>query len=228
MPVRPVFRRRRRARPVLAGFRTPNLSNPQKLFLSFLIALVIFLIIVAPMRGFFGSAIGKLATASAREKVTVAVNDEINRKISEGDFGYNYFVSLEKDSAGNISALTTNMSNVNGFSADFVSSMVKASNTGAFDVRISLGSLTGSSLFAGRGPQIPIRIVMLSSSFVDYTNEFSSAGINQTKHAIKLVFSADVEVFVPWDTIATTVVAEVLVAETIIVGKVPDTYLNMG
>ena len=69
---------------------------------------------------------------------------------------------------------------------------------------------------------------MLTSSHVDFKNELSDAGINQTKHQIKLDVVVDIDVIMPWQTISTQVVSEILIAETVILGDVPDTYLNWG
>ena len=67
---------------------------------------------------------------------------------------------------------------------------------------------------------------MLTSSRADFRNDICSAGINQTRHQIILEVRVDIDVLVPWDTLSTQVVSEVLVAETVIVGSVPKLYLN--
>ena len=94
-------------------------------------------------------------------------------------------------------------------------------------LEIPIGNLLGSSLLLGRGPDIPVDITMLSSSRVDFKNELVSAGINQTKHQMKLDVVIDIDVIMPWRTVSTQVVSEILIAETVIVGQVPQTYLDM-
>ena len=69
---------------------------------------------------------------------------------------------------------------------------------------------------------------MLTSSRVDLKNELISAGINQTKHQIKLDVVIDIDVILPWSTVSTRVDSEILVAETVVVGRVPETYFNVG
>ena len=59
-------------------------------------------------------------------------------------------------------------------------------------------------------------------------NELVAAGINQTKHQLLLEIVVDVDVLLPWEILSTRVVTEVLVSETVIIGAVPDTYVNMG
>ena len=91
-----------------------------------------------------------------------------------------------------------------------------------------MGNLLGSTLLLGRGPLVPVEITMLTSSRVDLKNELISAGINQTKHQIKLDVVIDIDVILPWSTVSTRVDSEILVAETVVVGRVPETYFNVG
>ena len=69
--------------------------------------------------------------------------------------------------------------------------------------------------------------VMLTSSHVEFQNNVVTAGINQTKHQINLEVVVDIDVLIPWDTESAQVVTEVLIADVVVVGKVPETYLNM-
>ena len=92
------------------------------------------------------------------------------------------------------------------------------------DLSIPLGSLTGSNLLAGRGPLITVRMQSLGSSTAYLHKEFTSAGINQTKHQILLTVDVYVSILLPSFTTATKVSNSFTVAETIIVGSVPESY----
>ena len=92
------------------------------------------------------------------------------------------------------------------------------------ELSIPVGSLTGSVLLAGRGPGINVRMESVGSSSANFANEFASAGINQTKHQIVLDIDVAVSILLPGFSTATTVSNSVTVAETVIVGSVPDTY----
>ena len=78
----------------------------------------------------------------------------------------------------------------------------------------------------GRGPKVPLKIIVLTSSRVEFNNSIVTAGINQTKHQINLEVIVDVEILVPWGSETSQVVTEVLIADTVVVGQVPQTYLN--
>ena len=68
--------------------------------------------------------------------------------------------------------------------------------------------------------------MVLTSSHVEFRNQIVTAGINQTKHQISLLVLVDIDVLVPWGTESTQICSEVLIADTVLVGKVPETYLN--
>ena len=94
----------------------------------------------------------------------------------------------------------------------------------ARELSIPVGSLTGSPLLAGRGPRISVRMESVGSSSARFENQFESAGINQTKHRIVLRIDVYVSILLPGYSAVTQVSNEITVAETVIVGEVPDTY----
>ena len=94
-------------------------------------------------------------------------------------------------------------------------------------VKFAVGFLPGVCLVLGRGPKVPVKIITMTSSRVEFNNSIVTAGINQTKHQINLEVIVDIDILVPWGTESTQVITEVLIADTIVVGRVPDTYLSM-
>ena len=176
-----------------------------------------------------------IALSDATDAVTIAVNELVAKQMRERDngygygygYGYDYFVTLEKDADGMITAITTNTARVNAFAAEILSEMVDAANSGELNIRIPLGSLLGSSLLLGMGPDVPVNIDMLTSSFVRFDNALTSTGINQSRHTLTLKASVDIDIIIPWASLSTTVETDILIAETVIVGRVPDTYVNV-
>ena len=90
---------------------------------------------------------------------------------------------------------------------------------------ISLLSL-GLTLLAGSGPRIPISIVPVGSVQTDFETEFEACGINQTRHKVYLQLSASIRIVIPTGAKTTNVTANMLVAESIIVGKVPESFVG--
>ena len=171
---------------------------------------------------------GQMALSNASDTITATINDKINEKMSEGQYDYNYFVTLQKDNSGNITAISANMARINTLSSEILQEVIAATNSGMMDIDIPLGNLLGSNLLLGRGPNVPVKIIMLTSSYSDFRNELEAAGINQVKHQIILEVRVQIDVMLPWEVQSTEVVSEVLIAETVLVGKVPDTYLNLN
>ena len=167
-----------------------------------------------------------IAISDARDAVTLAVNGCVSRMMEEEGYGYGDFVSLEKDSGGNITAITTDTGRINALSAKIMQEIARAADSESLNIRIPLGSLLGSNLLMGRGPRIPVQVKMLTSSFVRFDNDLISTGINQSRHTIKLVANVDVDIMIPLATVSTTVETDILIAETVIVGRVPETYVS--
>ena len=195
--------------------------------LILLIVVAAFLIAAIPVSKFLKNIAGQMALSDATDKITATINDKINEKMSQGQYDYDYFVSLQKDAQGNITAISANMTRINTLSSEMLQQVIAATNNGEMDLSIPVGNLLGSNLLLGRGPHIPVNVIMLTSSFADFRNELSSAGINQIKHQIILEVRVQIDVLMPWEVQSTEVLSEVLIAETIIVGKVPNTYLTL-
>ena len=112
-------------------------------------------------------------------------------------------------------------------SAEILDRVIGATENRTIEVRVPLGNLTGVSLLMGRGPGVPVEIIMLTSSHVEFQNRVVTAGINQTKHQINLEIIVDIDTLIPWGTESAQVVTEVMIADVVVVGKVPSTYMNM-
>lgn len=170
---------------------------------------------------------GEMAMSDAVDMVTLAVNDTVNRIMAEGDYAYDYFVSIEKDNDGNVAAISANMSRINAVSAQILSEVVAAAENGVLNIKVPLGNLLGSNILMGKGPEVPVEVITLTSSYIDIENEIISTGINQAKHKIILKVDVDIDILIPWDVLTTRVESNVLIAETVIVGRVPETYIDV-
>ena len=169
----------------------------------------------------------QIAVSDACDIVTGQVNAVIARVMAEGEYDAESFVSLEKDAAGEITAVSANMARINALSAEILDRVIGATENRTLKVSVPLGNLTGVSLLMGRGPGVPVEIIMMTSSRVEFQNNVVTAGINQTKHQIDLEVIVDVDVLIPWGTESAEVVTEVMISDVTVVGKVPETYLSM-
>ncbi len=205
-------KRKRIRRPLFPGPRWRPLSRWQRFRLRLIAALVLSLGFLIPAGLFFRTLAGRAALSDAKDAVTLAVSESVREMMEDGQYGYEYFVTLSRDNSGNISAITTNVGRINTLSASLLGKVVNASDTGELDLKIPLGNLLGSNILLGRGPMIPVKIILLTSSYADFRNELVSAGINQTRHQILLDTVVNIDVLLPWQVLSP---------------KVPETYLNL-
>ena len=216
---RPFFRRRSRRDPEA----TPKKHRAGAAFVLLFAALILFL---AAAMLYLKDLSGQIAVSDACDIMTLEVNTAISQVLRDEDYDADYFVKFEKNESGEVTAISSNMTHVNALSAEILDRVVGLTENRTLTVSIPAGNLTGISLLMGRGPGVPVEILVLTSSRVEFQNSIVTAGINQTKHQISLNVIVDIDVLVPWGSESTQVVTEVLIADTVVVGQVPDTYLN--
>lgn len=192
------------------------------LLLFTMVSLVIF-------RVKYNIAIRGLAETQVRNATSDLINDAIDRQIENENVRYDRIVYFEKDLSGRITALKTNMSEVNRLKTNvlnIINDEILALDTS--DLGIPIGSLILPEILAGKGPSIPVHIISIRNSDASFTSNFTEAGINQTLQQLNMEVSVDVAVLVLGSTSYFSVSSQVVVAETIIVGQVPDTFLQTG
>lgn len=180
-------------------------------------------------RGKYRTVIQSLAKTQVMNSTSDLTNDAISRQIEEGSIRYDRIVFLEKDVNGKITALKTNIGEINRLKTDIlgiINEEILALDTS--DIGIPLGSLILPELLSGKGPVIPVRILSIRNSDATFSSDFSQAGINQTIHQVIMEVSVDVAILVLGETDSFTVTSQVVVAQTVIVGEVPDTFLHTG
>lgn len=166
-----------------------------------------------------------MAMSDAEDIVVDTINEAVIDILRAGDYGYDYFVTQDKDQAGNIVSLDTNMSRVNAFSSQLLYEVAKLDRE-SIPIHIPMGNLAGSSLLLSKGPNLEIEMIMLTSAHIEFQSQMQAAGINQTEHRLILSVVVDIDILVPWGRASSQVVREVIIAETVIVGNVPNMYVN--
>lgn len=194
-----------------------------------LIALLIIAVCFVVLRGKYRDVVRDLAQTQVKNSTSDLTNDAIAKQIANGNIAYDRLIFFEKDLNGKITALKTNMSEVNRLKTDIlniINDEILALD--AVSIGIPLGSLFLPELLSGKGPAIPVHILSIRNSDATFVSHFEQAGINQTLHKLTMVVSIDVSVLALAETTSFTMESEVVVAETIIVGDVPQTFLQTG
>ena len=212
----PVYQRRRKKR-----------RRRRRIFLAVLLTLLFLcLLLFFYFQRNVTRVLISISEATMRASTTVAVNDAVYYTLQDG-LRYDDLVTVERDESGAITAVSANALKINKIARDTASiSQSNLKNLSLNGIPIPLGALTGIEALAGLGPRIHFRIIPVSSVACDFTSTFESVGINQTKHSIYLNVIADISIVMPSRTENFAVTTEILVGESVLVGKVPDTYLQ--
>ena len=170
----------------------------------------------------------EVAVSEVSDVVSVTVNKTIAEKMADGSINYSDLVTFEKDGNGRITALITDMARTNALRAEIANEItLKLSDKDETRIFIPVGNFFGSALLSGRGPRISVNIISVTNVDTGFSNVFTSAGINQTRHQIMLTISIDLTILIPGCYTTVHIPTEMCVAETVIVGEVPESYANI-
>lgn len=169
-----------------------------------------------------------LAVAQVSGAVTAAVNDAIAAGIARWELSYNDIIQVETDRDGHVAALKSDMARANLLRSQLLSAALEqVAGLTARDFSVPVGSLTDIDLLAGKGPRLKVRLLSAGDADAAFRNEFTAAGVNQTLHQVMLDITVTVTILLPGERLEAVVTAPVCVAQTVIVGQVPDTYLQL-
>ena len=166
------------------------------------------------------------AVAEVRAMCTETINSAVTAVVG-GGVEYDDLFSVVRDDAGNIEMVQANSPEINMVARE-IANLAQA-NLDALDLKeisIPIGTFTGLALLTGLGPDVTISVMPIGSALCDFVSYFIAAGINQTLHKIYIDVHAEISIITPLDEPTITVKAEVLVAENLIVGEVPEFYFG--
>lgn len=169
--------------------------------------------------------IGEIKIKSEAIKI---INEESVNVYSE-NFKYDDIINIEKDADGNITMIRADTVKQNYLASQVVLKCnERLSELEDLGVKIPLGYLTNNVMFYNMGPKITVKMQQIGNITTSYESEFESAGINQTRHKIYLNLTTTMRVVVPFNSKEIEVTCQIPVSDTIIVGKIPETAINMN
>ena len=172
--------------------------------------------------------IEKTTTYQSKILATRIINDAVYAELENEELSYNELVSLTYNDNNSISSIESNMININRLKAKITKSVNdELENLDAHDLSISLGTITGFSAFYNQGPLIPVTLRPEGYVETSLISAFESAGINQTLHRILVEINVDISAIIPGYTSSATVETQFVIAETVIVGNVPEGYTHV-
>ena len=202
-----------------------NKKSMRKLLMFFsIIIIAVFTAII--ILGAINPIFETLCTKEAMSIATIISNDEATIVMKK--YTYDDLITVEKDLNGNITMVKSNVITLNEIISDVAVRIQNSfNNLETQDVYINIGSFSGVKLLAGFGPKIKFNIVPIGNIETNYISELSNAGINQTLHRIYLDVKCKVQILTPFENIEAEIANQVILAENVIVGTIPDTYYNL-
>ena len=202
-----------------------NLKNKRKIT-TIILVIIIALETATLLLKHINPIFEQVSIFEAKRLATIIANDQTTKVMQ--NYNYDSMFAVEKDIDGNVSMIQMNIYKVNIIISDIAyyiqEQMKKPENS---SVSIPIGNLLGIDLFSGYGPNVKMRVVLLGSVETDLRSEFISKGINQTLHRVYLQIDCPVQILSSYKTMEEKVSNQFLLAENVIVGRIPDTYYNL-
>ena len=170
------------------------------------------------------------AQAQAQNTIARVVEHAVLTQLGEEGVTYSDFVTIQRDSSGSITALTTNTAELNQLRAELVGVVLEAlDGVDVSQIQIPLGSLVDLDLLWGLGPTMKVHAMTVGTVEGTFQSQFSSAGVNQTLHKIDLELAVPLTLMLPGGAVEAVCENQIPIAETVIVGQVPQVFLhNVG
>ena len=204
------------------------MEGPLAVALPVVLALVPVCLLLHTLNGKLRPVLETTASSKATNLMVQAIDAAVDNCLQENDMGYRDFVTVETDMAGKVASITSNTVANSRFKRQVVEAVIRQLGTmDSEELGVPLGTLTGQPLLSGAGPRVRVKMDQVGEVTADYSNTFTSAGVNQTLHRVCLDITATVYLFLPGEILPVSVSSSVCVAETVIVGEAPDTYLNL-
>lgn len=166
------------------------------------------------------------STAKVRSLSQRAVEGVVWQLISDSAI-YDTLINITRDENGKILAVNSNSATINMLALELTDRAQDAlSKMGASGVEIPIGSFSGMPIFTGRGPKVTIKMLPIGTIYCKFFSSFTSAGINQTNHRVYLRVYSSVSVILPMANQIIDTQTEIMISESILIGDIPDTYLN--
>lgn len=167
-----------------------------------------------------------LAQARSAAMATKVLSAAVDEALGDG-VAYDDLMNVRMDERGQVALLSANTMRMNRLAQSAGAAAQRMLEQMSSErVTVPMGAALGMTLLAGSGPEIPVSIVPVGSVTTDFNTEFEACGINQTRHKVYLTLTASIRIVIPTGAKTTEVTVNVLAAESIIVGAVPEGFVG--
>lgn len=203
-----------------------NTNKQKKKIQKVLIIILAILLIIKLLFNYINPMFENMCYAKAKALAIQIINKKTQDSIDKID--YDDLVTIIKDNNGNITMVKANALSINRISVELTVDIQEGfKDKNQNYIYIPFGSIFGNQVLSNIGPKIPISINPSGVVTTQFRSEFEAAGINQTVHRVYLYTLCTINIITPLKTMTSEVSNEVVVAESVIVGPVPDSYYNL-
>ena len=190
--------------------------------------LILTAMILAWISSQFRPLVETITVSNAINQITLAVGNSAADSLLSLNMDYSGFVDIVTNTDGEVTSLSMKVAEGNEYKREFINCLYsRLGEIERHDLTVPVGNLTGILWLSALGPDIRVAVRSVGDISVDYANEFTSVGINQTRHAVYLCVTVAIQLMIPGEIIPVIAEEKVCIAETVIVGEVPGTYLNL-
>jgi sporulation protein YunB len=203
-------------------------GKKHRFLVFFLLAAVALALCWAMLHGNLTHVVLSLADARARSLAVQVLNAAVEETLSSG-ISYDRLMAVTAGPDGSVRLIQANTAEMNRLASQVT--LLAQQKLEALEnqtISVPLGSALGLAIFAGSGPQIPVQILPVGAVTPRFDTEFQTAGINQTRHKLLLTLTATVRLVIPTGASVMEASTQMAVAESIIVGQVPDSFVDLN
>ncbi|WP_312091902.1 sporulation protein YunB [Aminipila sp.] len=215
-----------------SGKRFKACENKKSRWINIVITLVI-VTILCTLTGWrvvkvVRPSIESLAEIKAKEMVSYAINEATCKQFFKEATKIDDLLIINTDNEGSIELVQSNTIAMNILAAELgkeIKQMYR--NMEPTEMKVPLGTILGSQLMSQSDVSVNMKVLPISVSNIEFLSEFESQGINQTKYKVYLSLTSKVKVMAPFSSNTLEIHNVVLVSEAVILGKVPNSYVNV-
>ena len=199
------------------------------ILLPILIAMLLIAVVFFQFSRSMRPVVETVAVSQATNLISVLVADVVDQCMEEQNLGYNDLMDLHTPDGDGLTTVTGRTATINQLRNQITQALVEQlEDLDSRQLGVPLGNLTGWMIFSGLGPKLRVSIDSVGDVMTQVHNQFDSAGINQTHHQVLMDISVTVHLFIPGEITSVTVDTTVCLAETVLIGTVPNTYIQNG
>ena len=198
-----------------------------KVILFIIILIIVFNLFIYAFDRSITPTVLVVADAEMRAKCMEIINNTIINEYSK-QFKYEDIVRIEKDKNDNIVMLKADTLKMNKIACDVaIIAQKELKGLGSVGIKVPMGYILKNNILANLGPSITFKMQPIGYIETKYLSEFESAGINQTRHKVYVSVKTKIRVIIPMRSNDIEIKSEMPISETIIVGKIPNTSVNL-